>query len=84
MDFQDKIAHFGIILSGVLVYGLVMGLVKSKFSLDLELILDSLKPFLSPTYTYDFFVEVMSRDYFINDHLLMDKTVVENLSMVMM
>jgi len=30
--------------------------------------------FVSPTYAYDFLIEIMSRDYFINDHLFLDNT----------
>ena len=73
-DLQDKIVHFAIIFTGIVLYGLLMGLVKGQYSIDFESILDVLKPFISPIYTYDFFIEVMSRDYFINDHLILDKT----------
>ena len=73
-DFQDKIVHFAIIFTGIVLFGLVMGLVKGQYSIDFESILGFLKPFLSPTYAYDFLIEVMSRDYFINDHLVLDKT----------
>ena len=76
MGFQDKIAHFLIIFSGFVTYGLVLGLLLGKFSINFEVILDTLKPFLSPGYTYDFFVDVMSRDYFINDHLIVDKKII--------
>ena len=73
-DFQDKIVHFGLILVGIILFGIIMGLYSGNISFNLELILDSLKPFLYPAYTYDFLNEFMSRDYFINKHLLADKT----------
>lgn len=73
-DLQDKIVHFAIIFTGIVLWGVGMGFVKGQYSIDFDSILGILKPFLSPIYTYDFFIEVMSRDYFINDHLILDKT----------
>ena len=49
----------------------------------IHLILDFLMAFLSPTYVYDFFIEVFSRDYFINDHFLMEKKYI-SLAIVML
>ena len=73
-DLQDKIVHFAIIFTGIVLWGLLMGLVKGQYSIDFESILGFLKPFLSPAYSYHFLIEVMSRDYFINDHLFLEKT----------
>jgi len=73
-DFQDTVFYFALGIAVLAIAGLAFGLMNGTISFDLELILDSLKPFLSPTYAYDFLIEVMSRDYFINDHLIVDKT----------
>jgi hypothetical protein len=73
-DLQDNIIKFALIFSCIVVWGLGMGLVKGQYSIDFESILGFLKPFLSPAYSYHFLIEVMSRDYFINDHLFLEKT----------
>ena len=35
-DLQDKIVHFAIIFTGIVLYGLLMGLVKGQYSIDFE------------------------------------------------
>jgi len=73
-DFQDKIVQFAWGIVVIALAGLTLSISRGHIPIDSELILGVLKPFVSPTYAYDFLIEIMSRDYFINDHLVLDKT----------
>jgi len=49
----------------------------------IHLILNFFKPFLSPLHAYDFFIEVFSKYYFINDYLILEKETI-SLAIVML